>query len=437
MSCIGSRVFRGGFSLRLLTNKVASLHMRYMLAAVLVLIGSTQQAVSASASAEISLSDALRIAIENNPSLAAANWGVGVSRGERTQAGLFQNPEISWEMEDTRRDTRTTTVQLTQPLELGGKRGARIDLADRGIDVAQVEVEQARNALRAEVIQVFYASLLAKLRVDLASESLALAERGVAIAQGRVRAGSASPIEETRAAVQLSEVRLELKRARAELGNSHVSLKAAMGTGASAEPVAINGDASILPDPPALQALLERLDSTPEMRLAELAIVRQEASYGVEKAQRIPDVNISVGSQYSAEDRERINVVGISMPIPLFNRNQGNIFAAARRADQARDSRNATLLRTQATVQQAIDLWRTATDEIASFDKDILPSATRAVESTSRGFEMGKFGFIEVLDAQRTLISARNQYVAALSSATESWVQIERLYGDILATSQP
>lgn len=112
-------------------------------------------------------------------------------------------------------------------------------------------------------------------------------------------------------------------------------------------------------DPPALQALLERLDSTPEMRLAELAIVRQEASYGVEKAQRIPDVNISVGSQYSAEDRERINVVGISMPIPLFNRNQGNIFAAARRADQARDSRNATLLRTQATVQQAIDLWRT------------------------------------------------------------------------------
>lgn len=142
--------------------------MRYMLAAVLVLIGSTQQAVSASASAEISLSDALRIAIENNPSLAAANWGLEYL-GERTQAGLFQNPEISWEMEDTRRDTRTTTVQLTQPLELGGKRGARIDLADRGIDVAQVEVEQARNALRAEVIQVFYASLLAKLRVDLAS----------------------------------------------------------------------------------------------------------------------------------------------------------------------------------------------------------------------------------------------------------------------------
>ncbi|PZE09240.1 TolC family protein [Pseudomonas sp. 57B-090624] len=402
---------------------------------LLLMLGTMQQALAVPSG--VSLDEALRIAAENNPELAAANWSVPISQGERTQAGLFQNPEISWEMEDTRSDTRTTTVQLTQPIELGGKRGARIELADRGVDAAQVEVERARNALRAEVIQGFYGVLLSQLRVDLASESMTLAERGMTIAQGRVRAGSASPIEATRAGVQLSEVRLELKRAQAELVNAQALLKASMGADSSAAQVAVEGDASGIPTPPALQELLEGLENTPEMRLATLNIAQQDASYGVERAQRIPDLSISVGSQYSAADRERVNLVGLSMPIPLFNRNQGNVYAAARRADQARDSRNATLLRMQASVQQTVDLWRTASEEIDSFNKDILPSAKSAVESATRGFEMGKFGFIEVLDAQRTLIGARNQYVAALGSATDSWVQIERIYGDTLAAPKP
>ncbi|WP_373875115.1 MULTISPECIES: TolC family protein [Pseudomonadaceae] len=409
--------------------------MGYVSIAFLLLLGFTQQALAIPS--EVSLEDALRIASENNPEMAAANWGVSISQGERTQAGLIQNPEISWEMEDTRSESRTTTVQLTQPIELGGKRSARVELADRGIDAAQVEVERARNVLRAEVIQAFHGVLLSQLRVELATESMKLAERGVAIAQGRVRAGSASPVEATRAAVQLSEVRLELKRASAELVNAQALLKAAMGTDASAAQILVEGDASSIPAPPQLQDLLERLDSTPEMRLATLAIAQQDASYSLEKTQRIPDVSISLGSQYSAADRERVNVVGISMPIPLFNRNQGNVYAAARRADQARDSRNAALLRMQSSIQQAVDLWSTASEEIDAFNTDILPSAKSAVESATRGFEMGKFGFIEVLDAQRTLIGARNQYVAALSSATDSWVQIERVYGDTLALPQP
>ncbi|GAC1031665.1 TolC family protein [Pseudomonas sp. No.21] len=421
--------------LRKLVNKVDNSPMGYVSIAFLLLLGFTQQALAIPS--EVSLEDALRIASENNPEMAAANWGVSISQGERTQAGLIQNPEISWEMEDTRSESRTTTVQLTQPIELGGKRSARVELADRGIDAAQVEVERARNVLRAEVIQAFHGVLLSQLRVELATESMKLAERGVAIAQGRVRAGSASPVEATRAAVQLSEVRLELKRASAELVNAQALLKAAMGTDASAAQILVEGDASSIPAPPQLQDLLERLDSTPEMRLATLAIAQQDASYSLEKTQRIPDVSISLGSQYSAADRERVNVVGISMPIPLFNRNQGNVYAAARRADQARDSRNAALLRMQSSIQQAVDLWSTASEEIDAFNTDILPSAKSAVESATRGFEMGKFGFIEVLDAQRTLIGARNQYVAALSSATDSWVQIERVYGDTLALPQP
>ncbi len=140
---------------------------------------------------------------------------------------------------------------------------------------------------------------------------------------------------------------------------------------------------------------------------------------------------MSIGSQYDASVRERVNLVGVSMPIPLFNRNQGNVLAASRRADQARDLRNATELRLRTETRQALDLWATANSEVSAFNQVILPAAQSAVDSATRGFEMGKFNFLDVLDAQRTLIAARTQYLAALAQATDAWVRIERIYGDL------
>lgn len=394
----------------------------------------TQQVMAAPAG--LSLGEALRQAQENNPGLAAAGWSIGISEGDRKQAGLIPNPELSWEMEDTRSDTRTTTIQITQPIELGGKRGARIDLAEKGQGVASVELERTRNELRADVIQAFYANLQSSMRVDLAEQSLALAERGVAGAEGRVKAGKVSPVELTRAQVQLSEVRLELRRAQRDLANAAIGLQTVLGESDAVAPHA-QGEATDIPAPPSVDRLWRVLGDTPAMRLARLSIEQQEASFELEKTQRIPDLNVSLGSQYSTEDRERVNVVGLSMPIPLFNRNQGNILSAARRADQARDLRNAEELRLKAETQQAIDQWLVAADEISSLDQIILPSAKSAVDSATRGFEMGKFAFIDVLDAQRTLIGARTQYVDALAAATAAWAQIERVYGDVSAISAP
>jgi cobalt-zinc-cadmium efflux system outer membrane protein len=165
--------------------------------------------------------------------------------------------------------------------------------------------------------------------------------------------------------------------------------------------------------------------------LAKLLIDQREASLDLEKSQRIPDLTLSVGSQYDERERERVNVVGLSMPIPLFNRNQGNVLAAARRADQARDLRNASELSLRTEIQTALDQWMTANTEVTSFNQAILPAAQNAVDTATRGFEMGKFNFLDVLDAQRTLISARTQYIRALAEATDAWVRIERVFGDV------
>ncbi len=393
-------------------------------AAALWVAASTAQAQT------LTLDAALQNAFANNPDLAAAQWEIDIAQGGRQQSGLIPNPVVSWDAEDTRRNSRTTTLKLSQTLELGGKRGARIDVATRAQDAAALTLEQRRNGLRADVIDSYYAALRAQERLDLAQRSLALAERGLVVANGRVTAGKSSPVEATRAQVQLSEIRLELNRAQIGLTDAYRRLAASTGS-AAPDFQAVVAPGQSTPPLPGSGQLLSRLEQTAELRLAELQIMQNEASLNLEKAQRIPDLDVSIGSQYDASVRERVNVVGVSMPIPLFNRNQGNVLAASRRADQARDLRNAAELRLRTETRQALDLWQTANTEVRAFNQQILPAAQSAVDSATRGFEMGKFNFLDVLDAQRTLIAARTQYLAATAQATDAWVRIERIYGDL------
>ncbi|MBI6799087.1 TolC family protein [Pseudomonas syringae] len=378
----------------------------------------------------ISLAQALEAAFARNPELAAAQWEIGVAEGDRQQAGLIPNPTVSWEVEDTRRETSTTTVMLSQALELGGKRGARIEAASKGQDAARLELERRGNELRAEVVQAFYAAARAQAGLELARQSRTLAERGLEVAEGRVRAGKVSPVEATRAQVQLAETDLLVRRAETLKINSNRELARTTGSpGASFERLDYN-DLSPGKLPPGAK-LLTALNQSAELRLAQTQIEQREAALGSERAKRIPDLTVSVGSQYSREERERVNVVGLSMPLPLFDRNQGNVLAASRRADQSRDLRNAVELKLRTQTQSALDQWNTAAQEVESFDRVILPAAQRAVDTATRGFEMGKFGFLEVLDAQRTLISARSQYLESLATATEARVAIERIHGDL------
>ncbi|CRI56528.1 TolC family protein [Pseudomonas sp. CCOS 191] len=378
----------------------------------------------------LSLDQALDAAFAQNPDFAAIGREIGIAEGERRQAGLIPNPELSWEVEDTRRDTSTTTVTLSQALELGGKRGARIEVAEAGQAVARLELERQRNSLRADVIQAFHAALRAQTALELAQQSQALTERGLRVVEGRVRAGQSSPVEATRAQVQLAQAEAAVRRARTERTVANQALARLTG---SAEARFDRLDASSLSPGPAPKAerLLATVEQTAEWRLAAAQIERGDASLGSEKAQRIPNLTVSLGSQYSREERERVNVVGLSMPLPLFDRNQGNVLAAARRADQARDLRNAVELRLRSETRSALEQWGTAMGEVQAYDRTILPAAQQAVDTATRGFEMGKFAFLDVLDAQRTLIEARGLYLDALAQATDARAQVERIYGEL------
>jgi cobalt-zinc-cadmium efflux system outer membrane protein len=378
--------------------------------------------------APLTLNAALELALGANPDLSAAGRELEALDATITQAQARPNPELSALIEDTRRETRTTTLQLNQPIELGGKRGARIEAAERGRDAAFLELEAKRAEIRAAVTAAFFDVLVAQERLRLAQASVELAQRATGAASRRVTAGKVSPVEETRARVAEAAVRVERAQAASEVTTARRRLAATWGN-SSPRFERAEGDPESLPPLPALADLYMRLATSPNVLRASIEVERRQALADVERSRRIPDLTISLGAKRNEELGRDQAILGVSIPIPVFNRNQGNLLEALHRTDKARDELAAAGTRLSNELAAAHERLNTARQEVALLQRDILPGAQSAYDAATKGFELGKFSFLEVLDAQRTSFQAKSQYLRALAEAHRSAAEIERILG--------
>lgn len=377
----------------------------------------------------LTLTAAVASALRQHPDLSAAQRELEATGAAREQAGVFPNPSLGLEVEDTRRDTRTTTVLLTQPIELGGKRKARLAAAGYAETMAGVQLESRRIEVRTAVTAAFFEALVAQERVRLAEASLQLARSATEAVGKRVGAGRTAPIDDTKARVVETGVRLELARAQSEAQIGLQRLQAAMGQlGGRIE--RLDGQADNLPAPISAAEIEQRLDGSPALRQARLEIARQGALAGVERARGVPDLAVSVGAQRSREDGQTKAVIGLSIPLPFFDRNQGALREALRREDKARDEADALRLRTRADVFDADQRQSTLRSQLDVLKRDILPGAQAAFEAASTGFQLGKFGYLDVLDAQRTFFDARVQYLQVLADAHRAVIDLDRLLAE-------
>ena len=388
----------------------------------------TCSAFSAGAGPGLTLEAAVQTALRQNPLLRAGGHELAASDGAIRQAGLIPNPSLSLDVEDTRRETRSTSLMLSQTIELGGKRAARVELARRDRDVAALELEARRAEVRASAIQAFFDSLIAQERVQVAQASLEIAASGAQAVSRRVTAGKVSPIEETRARVAESSARIELRQAQADLASALRALGVVMGEAPGAI-VRVDGSADALPALLEGPALDERIEQSPLLRRARMAVQRADAAFELERARAAPDVTVGVGGKRAAELGRTQPLISVSIPIPLFDRNQGAQFEALRKRDAAQALAQAQEQQLRAEVLQAADQLRARAEEIGVLRRDVLPGAQAAHEAARRGFELGKFGFLDVLDAQRTWLQARGQYFAALSQAHRLRADIDRRLG--------
>lgn len=370
-------------------------------------------------------------ALTSNPELSAAANELRAVEGAVIQAGILPNPEISTLVEDTQNKVaRTTTIQLNQRIELGGKRSARIASAERGRDVAVADLAAKRLDVRATVIGAFFDVLVAQERVQQSEDLLGLAQRASQAASRRVSAGKVSPVEETKARVAEASARVELNQAQRELVTARKRLAASWGSSTPRFEQA-EGRTDILPLVRSAEESSRRLNASPALLRARQEADRFSALADLERSRRIPDVTVSLGSKKAEELGLNQTIVGISIPFPIFDRNQGNVLEAQRRADKARDELSATEVRLSAEVTQNEERLKALVVEAQTLQSEIMPGARSAYDAASKGFELGKFSFLEVLDAQRTFFQARAQYLRSLSDAHRTAAELERVLGSI------
>ncbi|MDP3672663.1 MAG: TolC family protein [Telluria sp.] len=391
--------------------------------------------------APLTLDAAIRRAFQSNPGLRAAGRELDIAAGQRAQAGAIPNPELSYLSEGLKQNARTTTVQINQAIELGGKRGARIAFAEREREIASADLASYRSALRADVVTAFFEVLTAQERLLLAQASQELSQKVTVAASRRVIAGKISPVEETRARVAEASTNIELSQAANDLALAKRRLAATWG---SAEPIEGSVEAPALPvgAHPSTAELLSHLPLSPQIVRARSEIERQAAMADLERSRRFPDLTLSLGSKRDEQIGNRQTVVGLAVPFPLFDRNQGNVLSAMRRTDKARDELLAVQNKLSVELAQASLRLNAAVSELDILRNEILPGAQSAYEAGTKGFELGKFSFLDVLDAQRTLFQAKTQYVRAIAESHRAAADIERIVGNVeqhgrLTPSQP
>lgn len=379
-------------------------------------------------SGDLSLHAALDLAYGANPDIAVARREVQAIEGVILQAQTRRNPEIAASVEDTKQETRTTTVQLNQPIELGGKRAARITAAERNYDAAAIDLAGKQAEIRAAVVAAFYDVVTAQERFQLAQATSELAKRATDIAAKRVLAGKVSPVEETRARVAESGVRVELAQASGDLQTARRRLAATWGSGMPRFDRAVD-QFEALPSLPASDTLRQGLNQAPGLLRARMEVDRHQALARVEQTRRVPDLTVSLGIKRDEQLGRSQAIVGVSFPLPFFDRNQGNVLEALRRTDKARDELLATEVRLTIELGQAYDRLNVSRQEAELLRLEILPGAQSAYDATTKGYELGKFNFLEVLDAQRTFFQARAQYLRALAETHRSAAEIDRIVG--------
>ncbi|AMP05606.1 TolC family protein [Collimonas pratensis] len=382
---------------------------------------------------QLTLRQALQQAFQNNPDLAVAALEVKAVEATILQAGVRPNPEVSALLEDTRKATRTTTLQLNQTLELGGKRDARIKAAEKSRDAAQADYLSKRADIQGAVVGAYFVALEAQENLLLLKSSLQLAQRASEVAAKRVAAGKVAPIEATKARVAEAGVQVELQQANSALSIARRALAATWGDSAAAFS-SVDGHINDLPALPDLAVLQERLQNSPAFLKTRLEVERRQALVQLERSRRVPDVTVSIGGKRVEESRLNQMIFGLSIPIPVFDRNQGNLQEALQRADKARDELRSAQLRLDGELRDAYERLRVGRQQVAALQGEILPAAQNAYEVATKGFELGKFSFFEVLDAQRVLFQAKSQALRALAETHRAATEIERVVGAFPST---
>lgn len=368
------------------------------------------------------LRDAVETAVRQNPELAALSHALEAAEGRAVQSRLRPNPAASALVEDIAGSGEfkgagqsQATLEIAQRFELGGKREARGGAANAAVEIAGSELAVRRASLAAEVARRFVAVLAAELAREVAHTDGSLLAEMLQGIRRRVKAAAASELEQLKGGVALSRARLEEEHAEHGLLVARQALAVSMGDDRPSF-AGVEGDLFERSRIPEYETLIARIDDAPEVarRLSEARL--REAELARARANAVPDVTLAGGIRRLEGPDEQALLFGVSLPIPVFDRNQGAIREAEALTDQAGRERDAVRLRLRGTVFALYQELRHEAIRLDRLEGEILDAAEHSLSTARRGYDLGTFSVLDLLDASRTLNEVRRERVDAAAA---------------------
>ncbi len=417
---------------------------RVLLSCVLCLTATAVYGQDLVIPARLSLEDALRLATERNPSLAAARDNVEVAAAGRIDAGLRPNPAFTFEsgsyplFESPRPSfigNQEMTLRLDQEIELAGRRRLRTQAAEASVSTAEAGFDDQRRRLDFDVRRAYFAVVLAKADVDVSRAALEEIDRVIGLNRARYEQGEISGGELRRVQVErlkfvddVFTAQLALKNARSAL----LALVNAPDLGAEfdvTEPLNISaagaGAAPVPLDPASLRT--QALASRPDLVAAQRAVQRADTETSLQRALRTP--NITVGGGYRRDFGSDGVVFGVTVPLPFSNRNQGGIARAEAERRQAANLATATAISVSLDVQQAINAVDVSRARVQYIEGEYLTPARESRDIVLAAYRLGTADLIDFLDAQRAFRDTARTYNRALYDQRVSLFQLSAATG--------
>ena len=374
----------------------------------------------------LTLSQALDEAAARSPAIVAAEADVAAAEARIRQAGYRTNPELSLEVENfagtgelSGVQSMEATLAVNHRLDLGGRRGARVNSARAELAVQRLRLAVARADISQQVREQFARAVAARERLQQANETVERAQELARVTRILVDAGRDPPLRAVRARSALAQAQAEQVAAEADELSERSSLSALFGV--STPVSAVSGPAVDLTPRPITP------EQSLEVRLADAERMAAEAVVREQIAETRLDPAVGVGVRHVRETGDFGLVAGISMPLRLFDRNQGSIAAA--RADLAAvEARRAnTLATTTARARNGIAAVEAAERRVDALQNSALPEAAEALRLAVRSYEEGRANLLELIDAQDAYTSTQKALTQARLELALATAELGRL----------
>jgi cobalt-zinc-cadmium efflux system outer membrane protein len=359
-----------------------------------------------------SLASLESIALQQNPAILQASASAHKAMGYQNQVGRKPNPVVGYQASQLAdRGTDQHVAFVEQDFVLGDKLAKNQRVLRQEVQSQQWEVETQRLRVLTDVRQRFYEALAAQRRMDLASEFETVAVKGVSFAEARLNAKEGTRPEVLQAEIQLKQIQLQRQQANAAFTGAWKQLMATAGMPDN-EPGVLEGllpSSAVRRDWETVKS--QMLASSPELQGARARLARARANIERQNAQAIPNLSLMVGAGRDNGTGSGMLNTQVGIPLPIHNRNEGNIAAAQAEFCRASQDVRRTELSIESRLAEAISEFEAAVASVDQYHQDILPRAAESLNLAEQAYTAGEYDFLQVLVARKTYFETNQEFV--------------------------